>query len=168
MKTPALIIGLTATTFFLLGYLMKSRKRIILFNVTSRVLYILQYVLLGAFEGAALDIAGAAATVFAQKKDLPFIKKHLKLVFAAVNIIIIITGLLLYKNIYSLLPIMGVMLHTGAFWLDDEKYVRRVSLIGSPFWLVYNFVSGAYGSCVGDTLSIIFLISSIYRYDIKQ
>ena len=128
MKTLALIIGLTATAFFLLGYLMKERKRIILFNVTSRVLYILQYVLLGAFEGAALDIAGAAATVFAQKKDLPFIKKHLKLAFSAVNIIIIITGLSLYKNIYSLLPIMGVMLHTRAFWLDDEKYVRRVSL----------------------------------------
>ena len=68
MKTLALIVGLTATAFFLLGYLMKERKRIILFNVTSRVLYILQYVLLGAFEGAALDIAGAAASVLRRKR----------------------------------------------------------------------------------------------------
>ena len=74
-------------------------------------------------------------------------------------------GLTLYKNLYSLLPIIGVLLHTSAFWIDDEKTIRRVSLLGCPFWLVYNFVSGAYGSCIGDVLSIGSLSIAMVRYD---
>ena len=93
---------------------------------------------------------------------------HTKVIFIFVNIIIIIMGLLTYENLYSLLPIIGVVLHTSAFWIDDEKNIRRVSFLGSPFWLVYNFVSGAYGSCIGDILSMISIGISIVRYDIKR
>ena len=38
----------------------------------------------------------------------------------------------------------------GAFWMSDEKKIRYVSLIGTPCWFVYNFMSRAYGSAVGD------------------
>lgn len=123
--------------------------------------------ILGAFEGAALDIVGTISSLLAQKKNSPFIKKHLKIFVIGVNLMIVAAGLPLYKNIFSLLPIIGVLLHTGAFWLDDEKKIRIVSLIGSPFWLIYNFVSGAYGSCIGDILSIISLLTAMYRYDFK-
>ena len=168
MNYLALAIGVAAVIFYFVGYLQKNRKNIILLNATSRVLYILQYILLGAFEGAVLDIAGILSSVLAQKKNTPFIKKHLKLFFIGVNIIIVIMGLLIYENIFSLLPIIGVLFHTGAFWIDDEKTIRRVSFLGSPFWLIYNFVSGAYGSCVGDILSMISIGISIVRYDIKK
>lgn len=168
MQTISLIIGLTAVVFYLLGYLQKKRKNIIALNVTSRLLYILQYILLGAFEGAALDVAGTVSSVLAGKKNSGFLKKHTKLIFSTVNIIIIAVGLSLYKNVFSLLPIAGVLLHTVAFWIDDEKIIRRVSMAGSPFWLVYNFVSKAYGSFVGDILSMVSIGISMYRYDISK
>lgn len=66
----AFVGGITAVTIYLLGYQQKTRKRIILFNATSRVLYILQYILLSAFEGAVLDTAGIISSVLAGKKDL--------------------------------------------------------------------------------------------------
>ena len=168
MQTLSLIIGLTAVAFYFLGYPQKKRENIIALNVTSRLLYILQYILLGAFEGAALDIAGAISSVLAGKKNSGFVKKHTKLIFSAINIIIIAVGLCLYKNVFSLLPIAGVLLHTVAFWIDDEKIIRIVSMAGSPFWLVYNFVSRAYGSCVGDLLSMVSIGISMYRYDIRK
>ena len=166
MKILALIVGLTAVTVFLLGYQQKTRKRIIIFNATSRVLYVLQYILLGAFEGAALDIAGIIASALAHKKNTPFVKKHLKLVILGCNTLIVLTGLPLYKNIFSLFPIIGVLFHTGAFWINDEKRIRQVSFIGSPFWLIYDLVSGAYSSCIGDTLSLVSLAIAMFRYDI--
>ena len=168
MKRIAFVVGIMAVTLYFLGYLQKKRKNIIFLNVSSRILYIIQYILLGAFEGAVLDVAGAVSSVLAQKKDTPFIKKHIKAVVIAINLIIVISGLFLYKNIFSLLPIVGVLLHTGAFWIDDEKRKRQVSLLGSPFWLVYNFVSQAYGSCIGDILSIISILTSMIRYDFKK
>lgn len=168
MNKLAFAVGVVAVTLYFLGYLQRKRASIILFNATSRIMYIIQYILLSAFEGAVLDVAGIISSLLAQQKDRQPIKKHRKLFVIAVNLLIVALGLTLYQNIFSLLPIIGVLLHTGAFWTDDEKTIRRISLLGSPFWLVYNIVSGAYGSCIGDVLSMISLGVSMYRYDFKK
>lgn len=167
MEYIAFVVGILAVILYFLGYLQKTRRRIIFLNATSRGLYILQYILLGALEGAVLDVAGIVSSLLAQKKDVPFIKKHQKLFFVLVNLLIVAMGLLLYQNIFSLMPIIGVLLHTSAFWIDDERRIRQVSLLGSPFWLIYNFVSGAYGSCIGDVLSIISIVVAMIKYDRK-
>ena len=168
MKLFAQIVGLLAVATFLLSYQQKKRKNIIVLNSTSRVLYIIQYIMLGAFEGAVLDVLGTISSVAAQNKDKGIIKKYLKIVFIAINAVIFIVGLLLYKNIFSLFPVIGVFLHTSAFWISDEKTIRKVSFLGSPFWLVYNLVSCAYGSAIGDVLSMLSIGVAIYRYDIKR
>ena len=158
------IIGVLAVITFLLSYQQKKRKNIIIFNTVSRVLYILQYLLLGAFEGAVLDILGALSSVIATQKDKGFIKKHTIATVAVIDTVIIVAGILLYENVFSLLPIVGVLLHTTAFWINDEKIIRRVSLVGSPFWFVYNFVSRAYGSAVGDALTMGSIIIAMIKY----
>ena len=54
-------------------------------------------------------------------------------------------------------------MHTSAFWISDERIIRRVSLLGSPFWLAYNLLSRAYGSAVGDLLSMVSIAMIKYR-----
>ena len=163
----AQIIGVFAVITFLLSYQQKKRKNIIVWNATSRILYILQYLILGAYEGVVLDILGTVSSVAAQKKDSKIIKKNLIFFIIGINLLIITAGLFLYENIFSLFPIVGVVLHTSAFWITEEKIIRRVSFIGSPFWLVYNLASLAYGSAIGDILSMISIGTAIYRYDIR-
>lgn len=158
------IIGIAAVVAFLASYQMKHRRGIILLNVVSRALYILQYLLLGAISGAVLDILGAIASILASKKDAPFIKKHIRAVILTVDLAIVAVGIALYENVFSLLPIAGVLLHTGAFWLSNERIIRRVSLLGSPFWLVYNFVSRAYGSAAGDLLTMVSIVTAMIKY----
>ena len=160
-------IGLLAVATFLLSYQQKKRRGIIICNVVSRCLYIIQYLLLGAISGAVLDILGAIASVIAEKKKHPLIQKHIKAFFLACNIAITVAGItlcLMSKNPLDLLPIAGVLLHTGAFWLTNEKIIRRVSLIGSPFWLVYNFVSRAYGSALGDLLTMCSIVIAMIKF----
>ena len=164
----AQVVGVIAVFLFLLSYQQKNRKNIIIMNALSRILYIVQYIMLGAFSGAALDVLGTVSSVAAEKKDTFFIKKHKRLVIAILNLLIVGVGLLLYENVFSILPIFGVLFHTGAFWLDNEKTVRRLSLIGSPFWLAYNLFSQAYGSAVGDMLSMASIIIAMIRYDAKN
>jgi len=57
-----------------------------------------------------------------------------------------------------------VLFHTGAFWLKDEKKIRLLSLLGSPCWLVYNLYSRAYGSALGDGLTICSILVALFRY----
>jgi len=167
MKWIPQIIGLLAVATFLLSYQQKKRKNIILLNVVSRCLYILQYLLLGAFSGAVLDVLGATASVIAGKKHVDFVKNHTKAVMLAAEGVIAATGIaiaLINKSWIDLFSVTGVLLHTGAFWITDEKIIRRVSLLGSPFWFVYNFLSRAYGSAVGDVLTMVSIVVAMIRH----
>ena len=67
-----------------------------------------------------------------------------------------------------LAQIIGVILHTTAFWITEEKTIRKISFLGSPFWLVYNLASRAYGSAIGDMLTMVSIGVAIYRYDIRR
>ena len=167
MTIIAQIIGLVAVATFLLSYQQKKRKNIIAMNVLSRCLYILQYVLLGAFSGAALDILGALSAFIAVKKHVPFINKHQKLILAVITLSIVGVGIsiaIANKSFLDLFSLAGVLIHTSAFWISNEKTIRRVSLIGSPFWFVYNLLSRAYGSAIGDALSMLSIVIAMIRH----
>ena len=168
MDLFAQIVGYIAVVIFLLSYLQKTRMRIIGFNLTSRVLYILQYLLLGAFEGAVLDVLGAISSLIASKKNSGLVKRFALPILILLDVSMIVAGVLLYENIFSILPVLGVLFHTTAFWIDDERVIRAVSLIGSPFWLIYNFVSRAYGSAIGDGLTIGAIIIAMVKYRKKK
>lgn len=168
MYILAQIIGILAVATYLLSYQLKRRKHIVLVNAISSILYVLQYIMLGAFEGAAIDILSAISTLTAHKKDKSFIAKHVKAIVVFMNLSILAAGLCLYKNIFSLFPIAGAILQTSAFWITDEKRIRQVSLLGTPFWFIYNLVSRAYGSTLGTALSMVSLLVAMYRYDIKK
>ena len=161
------IIGICAVATFLLSYQQKKRSGIIILNIISRCLYIIQYLLLGAISGAVLDVLGAVSSTVASKKDDDFIKKHLKIIFIATNALLVAAGItiaVINNSLLDLLPLIGVLLHTGAFWLSDERIIRRVSLAGSPFWLVYNTASRAYGSAIGDILTMVSIIIAMIKF----
>ena len=168
MPYVATAVGLLAVVTYVLSYQLKTRRGIVFFGALSRALYVVQYILLGALEGAVLDVLGIVASVLAGRKHTPFVKKHLRVIVVVLNLAMVASGLLFYKNVFSLLPLLGVMLQTGAFWLDDEKSIRRMSLSGSPFWLTYNLINRAYGSVVGDVLCIVSLVVAMLRYDLRK
>ncbi len=167
MKYIASIIGISAVIMFVLSYQLKSRRGIIIFNAGSRVLYVVQYLFLGAFEGAALDIVALLVSLLAQRRSKGFIERHLKLSIIGSNLFIIAVGLLLYQNIFSLFPIIGVIFETGALWLTNEKHIRFVSFFGAPCWLVYNVVTFAYGSAIGNVITMVSIIIAILHYDVR-
>lgn len=160
------IVGIMAVITYVLSYQLKKRKNITAVNATSSILYVLQYILLGAFEGAVLDVLSALATVVAHNKDKKILARHIKWVFAIIYLTMVASGLILYKNLFSLCPIVGAVLQTGAFWISDERKIRIVSFISGPFWLAYNIASCAYGSALGNIMCMISIGIAIYRYDI--
>lgn len=171
MEIVALLIGILAVATFLLSYQQKQRKYIILTNVISRCLYILQYLLLGAFAGAVLDVLGAVSSILAGKKHVPSVYQHRRLILVGMNLCIILAGgtiAFLNQSWLDLFSIAGVLLHTNAFWLNDEHKIRIVSLMGSPCWFVYNFTSRAYGSAVGDVLTIGSILIAMVKYRKKN
>lgn len=166
METAALIVGLAAVLAFLLSFQFPKRRAIIACNVVSRVLYVLQYLLLLAFEGAAMDVSAIPSSVLAARKHMPFVQKYRLGILVAVNAFQIIIGLLVWQDWLSWVPVVGVLLETNALWLTQEKNIRRLSLMSLPFWLFYNLRCGAYGSALGNVLAIASIAMAMLRYDL--
>ena len=167
MQTAALIVGLAAVFFFLLSYQFPKRRAIIACNVVSRVLYILQYLLLFAFEGAAMDISAIPSSVLAARKHTPFVQKHKVAVVFGVNAFVVVIGILFWRDWLSWVPVVGVLLETNALWMTREKHIRWFSLAALPFWLFYNLRCGAYGAALGNVLVVGSILSAMFRYDRK-
>ena len=168
MELLATILGLLAVAMFVLSYQLKSRRSIILINAGSRVLYVAQYILLGAFEGALLDIVALFVSLFYKTRDRGFMKRHPTLTLIAANAVIVALGMLTYQNLFSLLPILGVIFETLGLWLKNERHIRFVSLLGAPFWLAYNMLCQAYGSAIGNVITLVSILVAIVRYDILK
>ena len=168
METAALIVGLAAVFFFLLSYQFPKRRAIIACNVVSRVLYILQYLLLLAFEGAAMDISAIPSSVLAARKHTPFVENHKWGILIGVNAFVIAVGILAWQDWLSWVPVVGVLLETNALWMSREKHIRWFSLAALPFWLFYNLRCGAYSSALGNILVIGSIVMAIIRYDVKE
>ena len=147
MTTLATILGFAAVAMFVLSYQMKRRGMIIFLNAGSRILYVSQYILLGAFEGAVLDIVAFLISLLCAGSSKGFIKKHFTLTVILANLAIVGFGLLVYENIYSLLPILGVIFETLALWLKNERHIRIVSLLGAPFFIAIIFSRRERGRC---------------------
>ena len=168
MTILANLIGIAAVVMFVLSYQRKTRRGILFLNAGSRVFYVLQYLLLGAFEGAVLDIVALLVSLLARHRDADWQKKHAVPVILCANAFVIGAGLACWQNGYSLLPIAGVLFETGALWLRRERQIRFLSFFGAPFWLAYNLICSAYGSAVGNILTMVSIGIAIVRYDIRR
>ena len=161
------IIGLAAVGLYLLSYQLKRRKSIVWVTCISNALYVLQYILLGAFSGAVLDFLSAVSSFFAAKKnDAPFLRYRKWL--AASNLLLIaaagIISAVLQRDPIELIPIAGALFQTGGLWFDNEQTIRKFGLMSAPFWLIYNFISQAYGASLGSVLAMISVITAMVRY----
>ena len=143
MQTAAFVTGLCAVCFCLLCYQFRNRKAIIACNVISRVLYVLQYLLLFAFEGAAMDLSAIPSSMLAARKHTPFVSKYKGLLWLSGNVLVVAMGGIFWENVISLLPIVGVLFEINALWMTKEKHIRLVSLASVPFWMSYNLLCGA-------------------------
>lgn len=165
------VIGLTAVGLYLLSFQFKKRRQIVWCTCLSNALYVLQYLLLGAFSGAVMDFLSTVSSFFAGKKNASWFIRHMKLI-AIVNFgMIAAAGVVLaviQGDAVELIPVAGALLQTGGLWFDDEQTIRKFGLASAPFWLVYNLISQAYGAALGSVLAICSSIIAMVRYRNKK
>lgn len=161
------IIGFAAVGLYLLSYQLKKRRQIVWTTCISNALYVLQYILLGAFSGAIMDALSTVSSFFAAKKNSPSLKRYAKWIALSNMLVITVAGLaiaIVQKDPIELIPIAGALLQTGGLWCNDEQTIRKFGLCSAPFWLIYNYISQAYGAALGSVLAIISVVTSMIRY----
>ncbi len=156
-------IGLVAFAGAVFSFQKNSQKGILTFQLVSSSLFCLHFALLGAYVGALLNaIAALRAFVFSQK-DKNWAKSRFWLGFFTV--LCVAAGLATWENWFSLLPIVGMVFTTVAFWIHDPALVRMVSFPSSPCWLIYNAVHRSWAGVMTESFVITSILVAMWRYE---
>ncbi len=162
----AQLIGLFGLVCAMLSYQMKTQKKIVLVQIIGCSFFTVHFFMLGAMTGAMLNfIAAIRAFVFANK-DKKWGKSNWWIVFFSV-VCIIAVGFT-WEGHLSLLPMLGMVLTTISWGIENASLVRIISLPSSPLWIVYNVAGASYAGVLTEVLVMISIISAIIRLDINR
>ena len=105
-------------------------------------------------------------TVFYFKGKTKFLSSiFLPIVF---SIVFIVFGLYTYQNIFSLLPIVGNVIMTFAFFSNTEIEIKTCFVIIAALLTAYNGIIGSLLGCLGQALSLISNLVFVTRYHIER
>lgn len=134
-------------------------------SMVGQILYAIHFMLLGAMTGSVMNLIGAVRSyLFAKFNDS---KKPIVLFWSFIVTYLIAT-ILTWHGLTSLLPMVGMITGTIAFWQSKPQHIRLLGLISPPLWFTYNFVSGSYPGMLAEIVLLTSNLIGIYRFDIKS
>ena len=176
MELIAQGIGIIAMTFNILSYQGKTKRTVILMQLIGTFLFTLNFALLGATIGALMNGIGFIRAIIFVNKD----KFHAERIGWLIGFLIVftlmypVTFLVFDKEptlrnfILELLPVIGMCTGTVGYYMKEARHVRKLALIGSPCWLIYNVFTGSIGGILCEVFSLVSVVIGMLRYDRKK
>lgn len=147
------IIGIIGFVFLGISNLVKTRKKIILFQMLSCFIFSIHYFLLNALTAAVLNLIGIIRGImFYNKKEVN--KKYISY-FIGYILLYLIVGIITYDDIFSIFPIIAYILYTISVFNSKELIMKIINLIISLMWIIYDLSYLSYGGIISDILMII-------------
>ena len=63
---------------------------------------------------------------------------------------------------------IGMTALSIGFMLGDSRRMRRLGLISSPAWLIYNIYYASSGAIICEVISLASILIGMYRHDRKN
>lgn len=150
----AQIIGFTAIGESILIYASTKRKNILLFKLISDFMWLVNFLLLGAFTGALLNaIAILRELTFSQReRHKIFNHRCFLFIFLAITAA---SAPLTWAGPISLLPAVGSMIAVFSFYTLSTQTARYTGFAAQIFWLVYNVLLLNYSGIAGCIFTMV-------------
>ena len=156
------ILGLIAWLFLVFSYYRKNTDKILVFQITGTLLYCIHYFLLGAYSGLFIC---AFETIF----DYGYYKTDKdKYIYIASVPIRIIGGLLTFKGISDILPIMASLID-GYTLTKKKKIVVIGAFISYTLWVIYDICVMSISGAITDGIIVLTNLSILlFNYNILK
>lgn len=146
-------------------YLTKNKKLIVILGIIYSALYGIQYLLLGAITGFAMNIVNIIRNIWFYINSVK--KKQNNICILIILFILIIAfGIISYKDIFSILPILASSIYTYSIWQDNIKLYRYLAIPMSLCWITYNIYSNSLFAIIAEL--ILFTIEIIGIIKLKK
>ena len=156
-----MIFGALGVAANILIYQMKSGKKILLSKMFSDFFWVLHYVCLSAFSGAAIAGIGFIrdGVFFHQDKKWAQSKAWLWLFL----VLSVVSAFLTWKGFFSILPAIASVLLIISLWKNEPMLICVLAFPISTLMLVYNIYCSSYFGIVNEILTLISAFIGVFK-----
>ena len=148
------VLILIAIIFDLASFQFKERRKIIGCFVIAAILISIHFILLKQWTAAGLmgvAIVRYFTSIFTTSKKM--------MVFFSASSITVTS--FTYMGITSLISCVGTLIQTSAAFSNEDKKLRQLTMLGTSFWLLHNYLVG---SPTAVLMEMLFLSSNLIGY----
>ena len=156
------ILGFIAVALFFYSYQVTEKRSLVIIQTVATALSCVQYLLIGAFSGFALNIVCIIRNFIFYFRDK---NQRTDLVSPIVlSLCIAFASIFSWEGAHSLLITLGLVVNTMCMGIFDAKTLRKTILISSSLILVYNIFASSYSGILSESISLVSVIIGIIRY----
>lgn len=158
------IIGGFGILASIIAFQSKKHSKILFFKTLNESLFAVQYFLLGAYTGMAMNLVGCVRNIIFTKQ----VEKNKKTTISVIifSIMFAVFGIAAWQGLKSLLIIIAKVLSTVAYGNKNTTVVRGIILITSVSWLIYNACVLSIAGVLCEAFTLLSLAAGIIRLDI--
>lgn len=161
----AQFLGVLSMICMILSSWQIKRKSILFCLVFDNIFCFLQYILLGAYNGAFTNIIGLFRTIIFTKKGSDEFYKTNNILYIIITLYATV-GILTYKNLLGLFPTIASIFYAIVLWQEKPKNIRIGTSVMLFMWLLYNIFVGAYIGAICEGVMLISSVVAIIKIDI--
>ncbi len=159
-------VGFAGIIVSIISFQFKDHKKLMMLRAANELLLGIQYLLLGAYTGMAMNFIGVIRDViFADmvKKGKNTVKAR-----ALFSGIFAVSGLFTYDGFKTIFSSGAKVVSTCLYGSSNTAVVRFGVLFTNLSWLIFDFAVESYAGCLSDIITIISVIVAIIRIDLKK
>lgn len=158
----AQLCGIIALILTVISVQFKTKEKIVMCSVFANIVVAIQFFLLNAITGAIISIINTVRCLifyYYKKKDM----KPSLVVLVLFEIVAIVSGIISWQNIWSLIPIIVTVVYTYGLWQDNVIVIRITTGIAGLGWSIYDIIVRAYVGAIQEISQFISAIISLIR-----
>ncbi|MBQ1407357.1 MAG: YgjV family protein [Eubacterium sp.] len=161
-------IGFAAAAMLIFSYQTKTNRGLLIWQILGNLTFAIQFLLLGGLTGTlSLFVIICRNLTSLKYHDWAWVRTKWWIVLWLIVAASVMA--VTWNGPVSLLPFLGACAGIFGYSTNDAQKIRLCTLVlGSPAWILYDILVGSWGGILNETVTVISVLVSIYRYGWKN
>lgn len=159
-------IGFLGMIASIVSFQCKKHSQVVTLRTINELLFAVQYFLLGAYTGMAMNLIGCVRNVIFTE----MVKRQKKTTKVAIafSVAFLAFTVLSWSGPKSILVGIAKVISTFAYGNKNTKVIRWLILFTSASWLFYNIAVNSYAGALCEMVTIASIVAAIVRIEIIE
>ena len=160
------IVGYVGVVFVVIAFQCKKHKHVLVLKTTNELIFALQYLMLGAYTGVAMNFIGSLRNfIFVAQVEKGKSTRVGQVLF---SVFFVAFGIATWQGPISIAVIAAKLVTTIAYGIKNTRVIRFLTLPTSICWLVYNVVANSTAGVLCETFTSLSIVTAMVRIELIE